>query len=343
MEKILKKILLGLVMLYGSLLAETYTDMLGRLVDVKSSAKLVFLGPGALRMGVYLGLEDRLVGIEKTENDPSAFSPYRTYLGKERIAKIPLIGVGGPGKMPDFEALLVQKPDLIIASFLDSQQLDLITQKTGIPVIALSYGASYGGSAKQLHSMKNSLLLLGKITQTLPKATALTTFISHQEEKLSLLNVPKKRVYVGGLGYKGTQGINSTEANYPPFELLGLKNCLFEGKETMGHHFIDFEALLKANPEIIFTDMFGKAKITQEYNAQKPLFDTLSAYKTGHIKEVLGYNFYSTNIENLLVIAYQIASYMGASVDVDLEAKAIYEAFYGAKGASLLKQLPYGF
>jgi iron complex transport system substrate-binding protein len=166
--------------------------------------------------------------------------------------------------------------------------------------------------------------------------------MTQHEEKLSKLNVPHKRVYVGGLGYKGVQGMNSTEANYPPFEMLGLKNALFEDKEAMGHHFVDFEALLRANPEMIFIDTFGKTKIAQEYTAQKPLFDTLNAYKMGNVKEVLGYNFYSTNIENLLVIAYQIAFHMGVSVDVNREAKAIYEAFYGKSGVALLEQLPYG-
>ena len=338
----MKNVFIVLIMMCSSMFAEPYTDMLGRLVDVKSSQKIVFLGPGALRMGTYLGLENRLVGIEKTENDASPLSPYRTYLGKERIGSLPIIGMGGPGKMPDFEALVVYKPDIIFASFLDKNQLGLIQSKTGIPVIALSYGASYGGSNKQLSSMKNSLLLLGKITQTLPRAEALSGFIAKQEEKLSLLQVPQKRVYIGGLGYKGVQGINSTEANYPPFELLGLKNCLFENKEAIGHHFVDIEALLKSNPDIIFIDMFGKAKVEQEYNAQKPLFDTLSAYQKGSIKEVIGYNFYSTNIENLLVITYQIASHMGASVDVAYEAKEIYKAFYGEKGVSLLAKLPYG-
>jgi len=338
----MKKCLLVLMVLLSSLWAESYTDMLGRSVDIKSSSKLVFLGPGALRLGVYLGLEERLCGIEKTENDASPFSPYRTFLGKERIAKLPIIGTGGPGKMPDLEALVVHKPDLIVASFLDKNQLDLIQSKTGIPVLALSYGASYGGSTQQLLSIKNSLLLLGKVTQKLPRAEALVTFIGEQEAKLSTLNVAQKRVYVGGLGYKGAQGINSTEANYPPFELLGLKNALFEDKEALGHHFIDMEALIKADPEVIFIDRFGKAKVAQEYAAKKALFDTLSAYKKGNVKDVLGYNFYSTNVENLLLISYQIASNLGVSVELEHEANSIFKAFYGEKGVALLKQLAYG-
>jgi len=178
----MRKIVLFVSVLASLSWAQPYTDMLGRVVDVTSTSKLVFLGPGALRLGVYLGLENRLVGIEKIEKDASPLSPYRTFLGNERAAKLPLIGTGGPGKMPDLEALVVLKPDLIITSFVDKNMIDLIVAKTGIPVLALSYGATYGGNAKQLHSMKNSLLLLGKVTQTSSKAEKLVAFLSEQEK-----------------------------------------------------------------------------------------------------------------------------------------------------------------
>ena len=323
--------------------AQPYTDMLGRLVDINSTSKLVFLGPGALRLGVYLGLENRLVGIEKIEKDASPLSPYRTFLGQERAAKLPLIGTGGPGKMPDLEALVTLKPDLIVTSFVDKNMIDLIVAKTGIPVLALSYGASYGGNAEQLQSMKNSLLLLGKVTQSFSRAETLVAFLNEQEKKLLSLKITPKRIYIGGIGYKGAQGITSTEATYPPFEMLGLQNCIFEGSKALGHQFIDFEALLKANPEIIFLDMFGKAKVNEEYATKKALFNTLSAYQTKNVKEVLGYNFYSTNIENLFVISWQIASMMGADVAIVKEASAVYKAFYGETGEALLRKLPYGF
>lgn len=339
----MRKIVLVILVCVSWLGATPYTDMLGRVADVTSTSRLVFLGPGALRLGVYLGLENRLVGIEKIEKGASPLSPYRTFLGQERISKLPIVGTGGPGKMPDLEALLVLKPDLIITSFVDQNMIDLIVSKTGIPVVSLSYGETYGGNAQKLQSVKNSLLFLGKLTQTLSRAEILVSFMNQQEKKLADLKVSPQKIYVGGLGYKGMQGITSTEAAYPPFELLGLKNCIFEGKEAIGHQFIDFEALIKVNPEIIFIDMFSKAKIKEEYEAKQELFNTMSAYQKGNVKEVLGYNFYSTNIENLFVIAWQIALEMGAHVDIENEAKLIYEAFYPEKGAELLRQLPYGF
>ncbi|ACZ11847.1 ABC transporter substrate-binding protein [Sulfurospirillum deleyianum] len=341
----MKKVIFLLSCFASLLFSQTYTDMLGREVSIEKSDKIVCIGPGALRLAVYLGLENRLVGIEKTENEASPFSPYRTFLGKKNIAKLPLIGTGGPGKMPDLEALIVAKPDFIIASFVDKNQLELIASKTNIPLIAISYGASYGGtSEKNLEDIKNSLLLLGNITRTNPRAKALVTFIQTQEENLRTLKFPAKKLYVGGIGYKGVQGLTSTEVSYPPFELLGLKNTLFEKSGAQGHQFIELEALMHHNPDMIFIDQFGKTKVEQEYHAQKALYDTLSAYKTGNVKEVLGFNFYSTNVENLLIIAWQIAAYLGEPVDVNEKAHAIFNAFYGdPKGSALLESLPYGF
>ncbi|KFL33228.1 MULTISPECIES: ABC transporter substrate-binding protein [unclassified Sulfurospirillum] len=338
----MEKIILCTLIFLSSLCAQTYTDMLGRHVEINRASTLVFLGPGALRLGVYLGLEERLVGIEKTENDVSALSPYRTFLGQEKIAKLPLIGPGGPGKMPDLEALIQLKPDLIITSFVDQNQIDLITSKTAIPVLAVSYGASYGGtSQKNLEEIKASLLLLGEVTHTQERAQTLTAFMHKEEKALAALKLSPQTLYVGGIGYKGSQGMTSTEANYPPFELLGLKNSVFAHSDAKGHQFIELEALLKADPEIIFIDLFGKANVEKEYAEKKPLFDSLQAYRKRNVKEVIGYNYYSTNIENLFVIAWQVAHALGAPVEMNAKANEIFSAFYGEKADALLAKLPY--
>ena len=338
----MKKIIICMVFCFGAVFAQTYTDRLGRSVEVKNASKLVCIGPGALRLAVYLGLEEKLVGIEGMENEPNSLAPYRTFLGKERIAKLPIIGTGGPGKLPNLEALITLNPDVIIASFVDKNQMELITAKTGIPVVALSYGASYGGtSQKNLDEIKHSLLFLGELTQVQERAKKLVAFIQSQESELLAVKLAPKTLYVGGVGYKGVQGITSTEADYPPFELLRLKNSVFEGTKTQGHQFIEFEALLHANPQIIFIDMMGKQKIAQDYATQKVLYDSLSAYQTGNVKEILGFNNYSTNVENLLLIAWQIADFMGEKISLEEKAKAIYTAFYGERGNELLSKLPY--
>lgn len=339
----MEKIVLAFLCLTCSLFAQPYTDMLGKTVEIGSTQRLVFIGPGALRLGVYLGLHARLVGIEKAENDPSPLSPYRTFLGKEFIARLPVIGSGGPGKMPDLELLMRVKPDLIIASFVDAQQYDLIRSKTGVPILNVSYGASYGGTSKKnLDDIKRSLLLLGEVCGKQERAGTLVKTIEAYEKRLENIVKSDKKLYVGGIGYKGTQGIVSTEAHYPPFELLGLKNSVFEGKNAQGHHFIEWEALVHANPDIIFIDLFSKNKVAQEMAQKKEIFGSLKAYQEKHIYDVLGFNNYSTNVENLLIISFQIASILGANVDVDAEAVAIFKAFYGQEGDALLAKLPYG-
>ncbi|MDD3324006.1 MAG: ABC transporter substrate-binding protein [Sulfurospirillaceae bacterium] len=340
----MEKIVFICLFLATTLFGKSYVDLIGRNVEVKKSSRLVFIGPGALRLGVYLGLENRLVGIENIENQSSKLSPYRTFLGKEFISKLPTIGQGGPGKIPNLEALLVTNPDVIVASFVDKNQLEIISSKTKIPVIAVSYGASYGGNNKKnLEDIKTSLALLGEITGTQQRAKKLIEFIKTQEDRLSKTTLKSQTVYIGGVGYKGAQGITSTDANYPPFELLGLKNAVFKNSRAQGHQFIELETLLKTDPQIIFTDMLGKIKIQEEYVQKKEIFNTLSAYKNGNIKELLGFNFYTTNIENLFVIAWQIASAMGFEVDLDRASKEIFDAFYPEKGSELLGKLSYGF
>lgn len=336
----MKKIVFAIGLLCSTLFAKTYTDMLGRVVEVNASSKLVCIGPGALRMAVYMGLTKNLVGIEKIEYDPNPLSPYRVFLMQNIPTKLPIIGTGGPGKIPNLEALVSLKPDVIVASFIDKNQLDMISAKTGIPVVALSYGASYGGtSEKNLDEIKKSLLFLGALTHHETRSHELVRYIQSQEEILKTIKLPSTKIYIGGVSYKGVQGITSTEATYPPFELLGLKNSIFEGTKTQGHQFIDRESLLKTDPEIIFIDRSSKEKIAQEYAEQKVLFDVLRAYKTGNVKEVLGFNNYSTNVENLLFIAWQVAYYLGEKLDLNAKGQEIYEAFYGTQGDALFMDM----
>lgn len=339
----MKKIFFVFLASVLSLWAKPYTDMLGRSVEINKAETFVFVGPGALRLGTYLGLREKIVGIEKLEQMPNAQSPYRTFIGVDFAKKLPVIGNGGPGKMPNLEALLNVHPDVIFTSFIPKDQIELITQKTGIPVVALSYGASYGGKGnKNLDEIKASLKLIALIANQEQRAEVLVSFIQKQEEQLSKIKLPDTSVYVGGVAYKGIQPITSTEVDYPPFALLGIKNSVFKDKpEAKGHQFIDFEALLKANPELIFTDMYSRAKIQQDYKENKALYDTLKAYKNGEVKEVLGFNNYSTNVENLLLISWQIANYMGYDVDIDAKAQEIFNAFYPNNGETLLEKLSY--
>ena len=338
------KLLIVLLFALSTVWAKPYIDMLGRSVAIPKAQTMVFLGPGALRLGVYLGLQERVIGLEQAELSPVSMPPYREYFRMQKTQKLPIVGVGGPGKMPNLEALIVNKPDVIFTSFLSADQIAVIAQKTGIPVVALSYGVSYGGSSSDnLGDIKRSLELIGKITGVSARAEQVVSFIKSEEEALASIKLPKKSLYIGGISYKGVQPLTSTDANYPPFELLGVKNAVLEGKTLKGHQFIDFEALLKTDPDLIFTDGQSKDRIAQDYAEHTKRYTALQAYAKGNVKEVLGFNNYGTNVENLLLISWQIAAYLGHDGALNQKALTVYDAFYPKSGKALLSKLSYRF
>ena len=158
------KFVIILFTLFSTLLFSNILDIDSKKFTINTPPnRIVTIGPGALRLVTIMGLEDSLVGIEKIERKAIGFSEYRTALGKKRIISLPVIGVGGPGKLPNLEKIITLKPDIIISSFIGKKQLNLITQKTGIPILSLSYGLGYGGSEQKLEAIKKSLLLMGEI------------------------------------------------------------------------------------------------------------------------------------------------------------------------------------
>lgn len=323
----------------SSLLSITIQDMFDRKVEIKDTKKIVCLGPGALRLVSYLNLQDHIVGIEKLEQKYDLKAPYRTILDKKTIQSLPVVGQGGPGKMPNLETLISLKPDIIFTSFLSKEQVELIQKKTNISVVVLSYGATYGGEKQdsKLQSIKNSLNLIAKITQTQTRANELIEFINQQEKELSSLTLTNKKVYIGGIGYKGIQGITSTESNYPSFELLHLKNDILL-KEQKGHFFINKEALLSYNPQIIFLDYLSKKIINEELEKDKRVFNSITAFQQKQVYWLYPYNFYNTNIENLFINSWLIASYFQKDIDFRAKQKEIYKMFLGERGFEIFEK-----
>jgi iron complex transport system substrate-binding protein len=319
------KILIIYFILFNVLYGSEVRDMLNRDVHYEKAQRLVALGPGALRLVLYMNLKERLVGIERIELKQNAYIPYRQLLSKSKLS---VVAQGGAGKLPNFEAIINAKPDLIISSFLSREQISLIEKKTNIPVIALSYGDSYGGNndEKKIDAIKCSLTLLGDITNKQTRAKELLTFMQTQQTALNALQLQNTKAYIAGLGYKGAQGITSTESAYAPFEMLGIKNLIeFEAR---GHRFIKEETLINASPKYIFIDAMGKGMINQERKKKPYLFEFLK--RKGKFYPLLASNYYNTNIENIFVNAWIIAKSMGKKVDVEAQAKEIYKTFLGA-------------
>jgi iron complex transport system substrate-binding protein len=109
----------------------------------RQAQRLLAVGPGALRLLVYLGAADRLIGLEEMERRPLGGSTYRLAL-PAGLDRLPSGGPGGPGRLPDPELVLALAPDLLVAVALEDQPLAALAQRSGVPVLPVSYGTTGG-------------------------------------------------------------------------------------------------------------------------------------------------------------------------------------------------------
>jgi iron complex transport system substrate-binding protein len=280
-------------------------DIYGRRVRVPDRVeRVVAVGPGALRMVVYLSGTEKVVGVERVEK--GGFTPYGrpyTLAIEKRIGHLPIIGEGGPGKLPDFEAIVSVRPDVILACAMNPDTVELIEEKTRTKTVALDYGAL--GVLRSKRFMDS----LSIVAQILGKEERLQTIVRYIEETERTLNESTKdakerpRAYVGGLGFKGQHGITSTEAGFLPLKLINGENVVDRiGKE--GHLFIDKETLLSLDPDVIFLDVNGLSLFEVDLKENPSFYRRLKAVKGGKVFTILPYNYYNTNVEVALADAF---------------------------------------
>lgn len=311
----------------------TVTDMLGRQVEINAQAKrVVAIGPGALRLCCYFNSIDMIAGVEQMDKDSSTGKPYA--MANPSLANLPVIGPGGPNNAPDPEKILAVKPEVIFTTYAsDKASADNLQSKTGIPVVALSYGKTSVFDPDVYASLK----LIGKITGKEQKAREIADYMEKCRNDLDARtkDIPEKdkpSVYVGGLGMRGTHGIESTQVNYSLFNAVHAKNVADETGKT-GSIMIDKEKLIQWNPEKIFIDAGGFQAVQQDYQKNPGFYKTLSAVNNSEIYLLLPYNFYTTNIDTAIADAYYIGKvlYPERFKDIDPEKKAdeIYKFLLG--------------
>jgi iron complex transport system substrate-binding protein len=197
------------------------TDMVGRRVTVPDRpARIVCIGPGALRLIVYLETQGRVVGVESMEKRNATGRPY--WLAHPQLRMLPVIGPGGPAainKKPDMEAVLRAAPDLIFATYLDADVADTVAGTLGIPVVVLSYGELAVFDTTVYDALRLAGIILGKKK----RADAVIEFIDGARTDLHrrTIEIPDEErpgVFVGGIGYRGAHGIESTQRDYIPLD-----------------------------------------------------------------------------------------------------------------------------
>lgn len=317
----------------SSSLKITVTDTLGRQVEINARAnRVVAIGPGALRLCCYFNNVEMIVGVEQMDKDDPTGRPYA--MANPTLADLPVIGPGGPNNAPDPEKLLSVKPAVIFTTYAsDKASADNLQTKTGIPVIAISYGKTSTFDP----SVYSSLKLIGQITGKEQKAQEIVDYMEKCKNDLDTRtkDIPEDKkpgAYVGGLGMKGTHGIESTQGNYSLFNAVHAKNVVDETGKT-GSLMIDKEKLIQWNPDKIFIDGSGFQMVQQDYQKNPGYYKTLSAVKNGEIYSQLPYNSYTTNIDTAIADAYYLGKvlYPDQFKDIDPEKKAdeIYRSLLG--------------
>ncbi len=308
----------------------TVVDMEKRTVEVpQNPERILCLGPGSLRLICYLGMMKKVAGVERFEKTPPVG---RAYLwANPDLAKLPAVGPGGPAginKEPDLEAVLKVNPQVIFISNMEPAKAEVLQKKLGIPVVILSYG----GFATFDDIVFDSLRLAGKILKAEKRAEEVVAFIEGARRDLlkrteRYEEKAKPRVYIGGIGFRGTQGIESSDASYFPLDWVRARNL---AKEVVpkGHVFVEKEKILAWDPDLLFIDAGGLGNIRQDYQKRMDFYRHLKALKNRQIFLLFPYNWYVTNIETAVADGFAAGKILYPQRFADLDPKKKADEIY---------------
>jgi len=321
-------------------------DMAGRTLNLPHDPeRIICIGPGTLRLIVYLQAQDRVVGVEALEKRFPRGRPY--WMAHPELHDLPLCGPGGPASInqkPQMEVVLDLQPDIIFVTSMSPSLADEVQTTLNIPVVVLSYGTFANFDATVYEALRTA----GKILDKEDRADKVVGFIESEREKLARLaglkQVRKKPgVYVGGVGYRGAHGLESTMKAYAPFDWVQARNLakdLQTSKES--HIFTNIETLLSLNPEIIFIDGGGLSLVTRAYRQKQAIYNTLQAFQDRRVHVLHPFNWYTTNIGTVITDAYAVGKilYPRAFNDVQLSDKAneVYAFLVGEPVYGLMEQ-----
>ncbi|PLX65720.1 MAG: hypothetical protein C0602_13395 [Denitrovibrio sp.] len=310
------------------------TDLFDREVMIPAKInKVIALGSGTLRLLVYAGAQDIVVGKELYEDELTKdFRPY-TYNLSDKYYELPVVSAGGPGVMPDINQIKTLTPDVIFTTTLDKDQIDNLSKLTNSPVVGLTYGAVVH---TDLEKIKMSLRLIGYITHTQQRVQYILNKMAMLRKDLysRSFGQNKKSVFMASIAFKGPRGFGSTEKEHPSCLMLNVTNIADEiiAEPAKNKHIVlEIDTIIKKQPDFIFLDISGKNSLIQNYQKLYSDLTKLNAVEEGKVFSVLPYNLYNSNIENIFITAYYIGKkvYPEQFADVKLESVAsdIYNSF----------------
>lgn len=315
-----------------------FTDALGREVAVPDTVRhIICSGSGCLRLAAYLQAPDipgMIVGVDDMETRRSRFDSRPYALAHPEFKDYPTFGEFRGHDNPELILTLEPQPQAILKTYSSTMGYDPaeLQDKTGIPVLAMSYG-NLGGLRRDLYA---TLRMMGDVMGRRERAEAVVAFLDATiaDLKARTDDIPaadRPSVFLGGVAFKGPHGFQSTEPAYPPFTFVNARNLAHDpamGTKELSHSDIAKEKIVAWDPDILFLDlsslqMGDDAGGLHELRAD-PAYRTLTAVKQGRVYGLLPYNWYTKNYGSILANAYFIGKllYPDRFKDVDPAAKA---------------------
>jgi len=323
--------------------SQTVTDMLGRTVQIPLEVNKIAATGNSARMLIYAGCADKLIGVTDMDKKNLVEMPYSAVYAP-LLANLPTVGSGGSKDITYYEEIISLKPDLIFSS-LPLDAVNDIQQKTGIPVVALSYNGVFD------QSVYDALELIGQIMGREERAATLVSQLKDWEKDLNertsdIADAAKPKVYVGGVSFKGARGFEGTYANYPPFTAINAKNVADE-TGLKGAITVEKEKILSWNPDIIFINPANLNLIKEDYQKNKAFYDGLKAIKNDKAYSQPPYNYNGTNIEIAVADAYWAGKVIFpekfADIDPAQKADEVFKAMLGESFYAKLQEKNLGF
>ncbi|MGE4424078.1 MAG: iron ABC transporter substrate-binding protein [Pseudodesulfovibrio sp.] len=330
--------------------ARSVKDATGRQVVVPDSVDTVICsGSGCLRLLCYLQAQNKVVAVDTNEGKRKGRQARPYHLANPQFQKMPIFGEFRGFDNPEQILSLEPQPQVILKVWdgLGHDPVEL-QEKTGIPVVALSYG-DLGPNREQFYQ---TLRIMGQVVGKPKRAEEVVTFFTNSIEELRHLvqdvaETDRPTVFIGGVAKRGPHGLQSTEPGYPPFDFIKAKNVAYhpglKGKQ-LSHADIAKEKIVELDPRYLFLDLttlhMGENAGGLNELRTDPAYRILSAVQNDQVYGVLPYNWYNANFGSILANAWFIGKtvYPEHFQDVDPTVKAD-EIYTFLVGRPVFKQM----
>lgn len=247
----------------------------------KDPKKIVVLDFGALDTLNTLGLADRVAGLPKGGVIPKALESYKD----DKYANV------GSLKEPDIEAINKIKPDLVIVGFRSAAKYPELAKH--FPTIDITYDAAkvdfYGGVESAASTIGKAV---GKESEVKDKLAEVKQALDASKQKMP--QGAKGMILMTSAGKVTMHGKDSRFGAI--HKDLGITPAISEVKEAGHGDPISFEAVQKANPDVMFV-VDRDAAIGEDGKAAKEVLDnelvrTTTAWKDNKVVYLDGQRWY---------------------------------------------------